>query len=135
MSGGTRWGYDDYIGGSSVYLTKGDTIYIAQIDEIAAYADKSKDVPNERELYFTYMNAGYVGYSNSDNTGADKTLTMTVFHIEGEKVTIERYSSKGLHNLKSKGVWSAYSSENATTYGAEEMYLDKVYESPQTIRQ
>ena len=127
------WGYDDYLGGSSVYLTKGDTIYIAQIDKDVASIDKSKEMPNARELNFTYMNAGYVGYSYSANADADKTLTMTVFRIEGEKVTVERYSASGVVDLKAKGVWSAYSSETASTYDADEKYIDKIYESPQVI--
>ncbi len=121
------WGYDDYLGGSSVYLTKGDTIYISQLD-------KNTEVPNAKELHFTYLNAGYVGYSYSENAGADKTLSMTVFHIDGETVTIERFGSLGSCNLKAKGVWSNYSSETAATYGAEDGYLDKVYESPQYIK-
>lgn len=118
------WGYDDYLGGSSVYLTKGDIIYIPQIE-------KNTEVPNAQELQFTYLNAGYVGYSYSENAGANKMLTMTVFHIDDETVKIERFGSTGPCNLKAKGVWSQYSSETAATYGAEDSYLEKTYESPQ----
>ena len=120
------WGYDDYLGGSSVYLTKGDTIYIPKLD-------KHTEVPNKKTLQFTYMNAGYVGYSYSENAGADKTLSMTVFHIDGETVKIERFSAQGSCDLKAKGVWSEYGQETAADYGAEESYLEKVYGSPQII--
>lgn len=46
-------GWDDYLGGSRVYLAKGDEIIIAQGSK-TSYATKT--------LNFTYMNAGYTGY-------------------------------------------------------------------------
>ena len=118
--------YDDYLGGSSVFLTKGDTIYIPELYNTSG-------VPKAQELQFTYINAGYVGYRNSDNFSADKSLTMTVFQIEGQTVKIERFNTQGLCNLKQKGVWDKYRHETAAMYGVEESYRDKIYESPQII--
>lgn len=113
-------GWDDYLGGAAIYLAKGDKINIAQ---------SSKTVFKEETLAFTYMNAGYVGYYGDSYGGtADKTLTMTVFAITGDSVTVSRYASNGTHDLKSAGVYnveypdSAYYKTDAT-----------VYTSPQTI--
>ena len=111
-------GWDDYLGGSAVYLKKGDTINIAQA---------SKTMFNEETLNFTYMNAGFTGYYENRN-GADDTLTMTVFSIIDGTVKVERYDATGKHNLKSAGVTNSYKYEdghyapNAAEYG-----------SPQTI--
>lgn len=110
-------GYDDYLGGASVYLQKGDQIIIAQNSKTAKYY---------QTLNFTYMSAGYVGYYNNQN-GADDTLTMTVFKIRGDEVTVSRYSKNGIHNLKSKGVLNAY--KNETGYDPN----TTVYPSPQRI--
>lgn len=110
-------GWDDYLGGAAVYLAKGDKINIAQA---------SQTVFEEKTLNFTYMNAGFTGYYENHN-GADDTLTMTVFSITGDTVTVERYSADGKHNLKSKGFTNSFKKEsgydpNTTEYG-----------SPQTI--
>lgn len=95
-------GWDDYLGGSAVYLAKGDSINIAQGE---------KDSFDVETLNFTYMNAGYVGYYNQENTGAETDLTMTVFEIRGNEVTIFRYTESGLHDLKSKGVTNSFKNE------------------------
>lgn len=122
------WGYDDYVGASAVYLSKGDEIYVAKAKNYSA-------VPTEYELQFTYMNAGYVGYNFTETPGADKTLTMTVFQIEDDLVTVERYSASGIHNMKSQGYWAntSYQVDSKDNYGADDSYLNKVYKSPQTI--
>lgn len=111
-------GWDDYLGGSSVYLAKGDQINIAQA---------SKTVFNVETLNFTYMNAGFTGYYKNHN-GADDTLTMTVFTITDDTVTVERYDAYGKHNLKSMGVTNSYKYEDGH-YAPN----TAVYESPQTI--
>ena len=72
-------GWDDYLGGSCVYLAKGKNINIAQ---------GSKTNFNVETLNFTYMNAGFTGYYSAVNTGAETTLTMTVFSITGNTVTV-----------------------------------------------
>ncbi|MBR4863368.1 MAG: VWA domain-containing protein [Oscillospiraceae bacterium] len=110
-------GWDDYLGGAAIYLKKGDKINIAQA---------STTEYKEETLAFTYMNPGYVGYYTS-NSNSDKTLTMSVFTITEDDVTVTRYDANGLHNLKSVGYANQnYTGEpyspNTTTYG-----------SPQTI--
>ena len=122
------WGYDDYLGTGSVYLTKGDNIYIAKPENQTA-------LPTEYTLAFTYMNAGYVGYNYSETAGADKTLTMTVFEIRDDLVTVERYSASGLHNMKSRGLWAdtSHRVESKENYGADDSYIQKEYKSPQAI--
>lgn len=77
-------GWDDYLGGASLFMTKGDPILIAQ---------KSRTEFRQETLNFTYLNAGYVGYYSQVNTDAQTALTMTVFQITQENVTVARYSA------------------------------------------
>lgn len=88
-------GYDDSMGGSSIFLKKGDTIEICQ---------GSKKEHKDEVLNFTYINSGYTGYYTSPMETAEDTLTMSVFRIRGNEVIISRYSANGQHNLKSAGV-------------------------------
>ena len=74
------------------------------------------------------MNAGYTGYYSAVNTGAETTLTMTVFKITGDAVTVERYDANGKHNLKSSGVTNSYKNEDG--YYAPNT---AVYASPQPV--
>ena len=108
--------YDSYLGGSSIYLAKGDTMLIAKPENYKEY--------QEVELKFTYMNSGYVGYHVEQ--GADWTLTMTTFKIrEDGSVIITRYDKNGYHNLKAKGVahtpneYISYIPVNETVYGPQ----------------
>ena len=88
-------GYDDFMGGSSIYLKKGDSMIVA---------NGTKHVQVEVTLNFTYMNAGYTGYYTTDESTADNTLTLSVLRIKGNEVLVTRYDSFGVHNLKSAGV-------------------------------
>ena len=72
-------GWDDYLGGAAVYLAKGDSINIAQASKTSFKAET---------LNFTYMNAGYVAYYRNVNTGSETDLTMTVFAITDDAVTV-----------------------------------------------
>ncbi len=110
-------GWDDYLGGSSVFLKKGDNILIAQASQTEF---------KEETLNFTYLNAGYIGYYD-DHNGVDHTLTMTVFDITNKDVTVSRYSQEGLHNLKSTGVTNKYKGESEYQPDTNE------YASPQKI--
>ena len=110
-------GWDDYLGGAAVYLAKDDKINIAQA---------STTVFKEETLNFTYMNAGFTGYYENHN-GADDTLTMTVFSITDDTVTVERYDANGKHNLKSAGVTNSHKNESGYAPNTN------VYGSPQTI--
>ena len=111
-------GWDDYLGGSAIYLEKGDKILVAQA---------SQTTFREETLAFTYMNAGYVGYYKNVNAGAETDLTMTVFEITEDEVEIKRISQTGNHDLKSAGVRNSYKNETAYDPNTE------VYVSPQTV--
>ncbi len=124
-------GWDDYLGGHSVYLGVGDNINIANEGSTTNYT--------ANELKFTYMNAGFVSYYRSENDcdcySASETtdqvgLTMTVFAITDNQVTVERFDASGEHNMKCAGVlnkshWSSgqvgscCSSLGTETYAAD----------------
>ena len=116
-------GWDDYLGGASIYLEAGDGILIAQ---------ESKTDFTEETLTFTYMNAGYVGCYGRLGSGVDSALTMTVFEIRESRVIIRRYDQDGLHDLKSAGRHGAEIGRDyeKNAYAADQ----RVYESPRVLR-
>lgn len=121
-------GWDNYLGSSSVFLKAGDVMPIANYDD--------KNNCSYEKLHFTYMNAGYVGYysTEDENDGADRTLTVTMFEIDGDKVTIKRYSKNGIHNLKSKGVYNTKVVNNTTEQNFGQYTPDaRIYTSPQVV--
>ena len=123
------YGPDNYMGGEAIYLPEGDKIAIAELGSTSAYTTET--------LNFTYMNAGYTGYYSEPytyvtNAGTDK-LTMTVFKIESNQVTVERYSASGLYNLKSVGYDGSYSDTSVTNQTLGLGVNSTVYASPQTI--
>lgn len=122
------YGADNYLGGEAIYLPVGDKI------NICVPGDKTKWT--EETLNFTYMNAGYVGYYNENyynvNSYEAEKLTMTVFAITGNQVTVERWSKDGLYNLKSAGREGFYAN-GGTCAGIGLSYNTTVYASPQTI--
>lgn len=92
-------GWDNYLGGASVFLSPGEKI------PVAVPADRK--ACTQETLAFTYMNAGYTGYysTTNPNDGADRTLSMTVFEIApGGEVKICRFSREGICPLKAPGV-------------------------------
>ena len=92
-------GYDDFLGGGSVYLKKGDTMIVPE------YGANYKYNWDTVTLNFTYMNVGYVGYNADNGYGADVALTVSTFRIQSNgDVIITRWDKDGEHNLKSKGV-------------------------------
>ena len=109
-------GWDCYLGGSTVYKAKGDTILIPRFDE----ADVNTDEYSEETLEFTYMNAGYCGYYMNCGTAemdagaedqfhaADETLTGTVFEIYVDRIVATRYDSEGVHVLGHAGEADPY---------------------------
>ncbi|MBR3778148.1 MAG: DUF4886 domain-containing protein [Clostridia bacterium] len=106
--------YDAYLGGSSVYLKKGDTMLVPSTANYKEYQSV--------KLNFTYMNVGYVGGYPASQLGSDSTLTMTTFRIQADgAVIITRYDKNGYHNLKSKGVVNTNLADkcpaNETVYG------------------
>jgi len=91
--------YDDFLGGGSVYLKKGDSMIVPEYGENFKYNWETVT------LNFTYMNVGYVGYCADHGVGADTDLTVTVYRIQADgSVIISRWDKDGIHNLKSKGV-------------------------------
>ncbi len=89
--------YDDYIGGSSIYLQPNDQIVIPNIGSTTTFQSYT--------LKFSYLTAGYVGYYNSGNP-VDKSLSMVVYEIYKDRVEISRYSTSGKINLKGVGYGS-----------------------------
>ena len=123
------YGPDNYMGGEAIYLPVGDKICIAEAGSTSAWTEET--------LNFTYMNAGYTGYYSDaytyvTNAGADK-LTMTVFAITDNQVTVERYSEDGLYNLKSAGYDGSYSNTSVDNVSLGLPKYSNVYASPQTI--
>ena len=114
-------GWDDYLGGSSVYLAKGDEIVIAH---------GSMNSLTTETLNFYYLNAGYVGYYTECNEGADCTLTLTSFTFDDKTLEIARYDVHDVHELKSKGVINSYKNEDKYNYYSANT---DVYTSPQVI--
>ena len=97
-------GWDDYLGGASICLEKGDSIHIGAPGNTLKW--------DTFALNFTYLNPGYTGYYKNYN-GADDALTMTLFEITDTQVTISRFDSEGLHNLKGEGKRNEYKNETA----------------------
>ncbi len=105
--------YDQYLGGSAIFLTKGDEIFIPDVqgEDVSRY--------KKEKLNFTYMNAGYVGET------FDQMLSVCCFEIYEDRVVISRYTSEGEAYLK-----------NAGTSGAGEFQLplyEKEVESPYVL--
>ena len=111
--------HDSYLGGSSIFLTPEDSIWLCQ-------PGNQKSKPVEHPLNFYYMNAGYVGYSADD---ADNTLTMTTFEITDNSIVVNRYDTEGKHNLKSAGRYNASNDDSGYGYPV----YTKVVESPYTV--
>ena len=111
-------GWDDYLGGSSICLQKGDGINIARVGNTLKW--------DAFTLNFTYMNAGYTGYYDNHN-GADDALTMTLFEITDTAVTVSRYAADGVHSLKSEGKRNGYHNEQGYAPDSD------VQDSPLTI--
>ena len=111
--------HDSYLGGSSIFLTPEDSIWLCQ-------PGKQQSKPVEHPLNFYYMNAGYVGYSADD---ADNTLTMTTFEITDNSIVVNRYDTEGKHNLKSAGRYNASNDDSGYGYPV----YTKVVKSPYTV--
>ena len=133
-------GWDCYIGGSSVYKAKGDTILIPGFSE----EKPNTDLYSEETLWFTYLNAGYVGYyMNCDPEehaagekdlyrAADETLTGTIFEIYSDRIVITRYDAGGAHMLGHTGQADPYKGGIDTGLIPETCYSGET-PSPQSV--
>ena len=89
--------YDDYIGGAVNYIAKGETIRIPVPDT----AQQGASGYTDETLNFTYMNHGYVGYSNnSSSSTSTNTLTMGAFELCPVTIEITRYSTTGVYTTE-----------------------------------
>ena len=132
-------GWDCYMGGSSVYRAKGDSILIPLYNEYVVDTDEYA----EETLNFTYLNAGYTGYymncapAEYTNGGegyhaADETLTGTVFEIYPDRIVVTRYDGKGVHVLGHAGEADPYKGGIDKDLIDEEAYSRET-KSPQEI--
>ncbi len=135
-------GWDCYMGGSSVFKEKGDTILIPEYNEINISTDKY----SAETLNFTYLNAGYTGYymncgpdDLNGNDGqpdkydaADETLTGTTFEIYKDSIVITRYSADGVHELGHEGEANPYKNGIDKDLISSEYYGEET-ESPQEL--
>lgn len=124
--------YTDYLGGEAVYLKRNDTLLVPNPATAGMENEiyMNKGLPLASTLQFTYMNAGYVGYYGAYNDTDTSDLSMTVFQITGNEVTIERYNKDGLVDLKNKGEWRTHDPnfpETAAYYGVTDAYLNTTY--------
>lgn len=116
-------GWDDYLGGGSVFFRPGNVLLVA---------DGTQSGFNRHTLAFTYMNAGFTGYYTETGNGADAATTMTTFAIYEDRVEISRFDQNGPHNLKSKGYYGAKDLLDVEM----SMYdtSDRIYEPTETVR-
>ncbi len=86
-----------YMGGSTSFVARGESIWIPNTAGVAL-------APIKSPINFTYMNAGFVGWFGgwSENPVVTDDLTMSVFQIDGDDVTITRYSKDGVFPLQEK---------------------------------
>lgn len=85
--------YDDSVGGSVNYFAKGETLYVPALAQ-----DGSGRIEGQTKLTlcFTYLNYGYVGYSNNTVSGiSTNVLTLGVIQIYPERIEITRYTAEG----------------------------------------
>ena len=109
-------GWDCYMGGSSVCRTVGEKLLIPIFNN----SDVNTDRFEARDLNFTYMNAGYLGYymncglpeledgSWHEYDAADMTLSGTICEIYSDELIITRYTAEGIHPLAWEGMGNPY---------------------------
>ena len=88
--------YDRYLGGSCVYLSPGDSMPVP--DPTAEYGSMAYETVT---LRFTYLNAGYVGFTATGEE--NEARTCTVFAVYHDRVEVTRFDVQGTHALKNAG--------------------------------
>lgn len=77
--------YDDYMGGSINYIENGNTMLEGGSNQ-------------EVKINFTYMNAGYVGYSNNTvNDNSTNKTSISSITINSNSLSIQRYTKEGIY--------------------------------------
>lgn len=118
-------GFANYLGGDAIYLTKEDTMLLADTDDTSR-----KTYYTSEPLTFTYLNGGFLGKINESTTAAQEGVsnqnTSTIYEIYSDRVEITRYDASGVYNLKNAG---SSNQEYAESYEPN----TKVVESPQTV--
>ena len=80
--------YDDYIGGSINYIPKDSYINVGGTNK-------------KEKINFTYMNAGYVGFSyNSVNDVSTNLLSISSIKVNKDLLEIQRYTKDGIYYKK-----------------------------------
>lgn len=109
-------GWDCYLGGACVYKAEGDSMLLPVPHE----GEVTTDEYEEKELGFTYLNAGYTGYymncapedyssdPDSQYRAADETLTCTICEVYRNRIEITRYDAEGMHVLGAAGTADPY---------------------------
>ena len=116
-------GWDNYMGGSCYFKQPGDTILIPEFDKNKITTDTYK----AETLNFTYLNAGYTGYSKAS---PDNALTGTVCEIYDNKFVFTKYAADGIHALSAAG--TANNDPDDSGLISSEHY-SKALESPQKV--
>ena len=116
-------GWDNYMGGSCYFKKAGDTILIPDFNKDRITTDSFK----AETLNFTYLNAGYLGYSKGS---PDNTLTGTVCEIYDKKIVFTKYAADGVHQMSAAG---AACDDPSDTGLISSEYYSKQLESPQEV--
>lgn len=120
-------GYDDYLGGSCIYLEPGAEIPVAIPEGFA------KEHYEMQEIKFTYFNTGYIGYAQTDEP--ESTTSSVVITIYQDCVELRRYNDSGLWNMKNIGTTEYIYDVGEMDGGAEllwQAYTERV-ESPAVV--
>ncbi len=125
LFGHDHGGYDQYLGGTDIYLPVGSVIIVPD--------NGTKATKQQYTLNFTYMTAGLSAYVAGDHS--ENKLSGTIFEIYDDKVIIKRYSdaddraNNGLINVGNVGEARA----DNTAAGLLHTYYSTEYHSPQTL--
>ncbi len=125
LFGHDHGGYDQYLGGTDIYLPAGSTIIVPDMG--------TKATKQQYVLNFTYMTAGLSAYVAGDHS--ENQLSGTVFEIYDDRVVIKRYNdstdraNNGITNVGNVGEERA----DNTAAGLLHTYYPNEYPSPQSV--